>query len=661
MQQSSRQSQLFGLLSIQSESDVRPKAKLDAEPNLSNLPSRAEALLFWTKAILFRAKRWLMNRHDQPQHYNPGQPNGQPVRPLDRQPIAAPVIADSVIAESVTALWTSHAAHERNLIAGKIHNLRVAARQIHGIELPAGAVFSFWAQVGKPTASRGYVEGRELRQGCIIPSIGGGLCQLSNALYSAALDAGLPIIERHAHTQTIPDSLAEMGRDATVFWNYVDLRFQAVQPLRIEVVLTAEQLIVRFKDISSTDAQLDTDLMPAKFKAGLQDHSLTESQSYSQQQLIALSRLTLQSNKSCQTCGTTSCFRNVPPPELHRPPVEATAYLLDAYWPEFDAYLRTQVNPGDQIAVPLDGKFWHKPNYAWNINSWHPNQLQGDRATLVTLRRALACRSLPAQGQSRQTTLLHYDKVLADWYAARLSYHTTHLVVMQPLLPFLWQSGVLGGRTFDVLMTRLPFADLHAQLDQAAQQHPDSPTLADFRADAALVVAEQEALQSARQIITPHRAIAQRFLHKVKLLDWHLPQPHLAMAAPGNAILFPASTLGRKGAYELRAVAQALNLSLRVWGRDLEGDAFWDEVNVWPTQGDPLSGVGLVVLPAYVEHCPRLLLRAIAAGIPVIASDACGLEDMPGVVTVPAGDQESLQAAVVQWLTQHPTQHPASV
>ena len=29
-----------------------------------------------------------------------------------------------------------------------------------------------------------------MREGCIIPSVGGGLCQLSNALYGAALDAG---------------------------------------------------------------------------------------------------------------------------------------------------------------------------------------------------------------------------------------------------------------------------------------------------------------------------------------------------------------------------------------------------------------------------------------------------------------------------------------
>jgi hypothetical protein len=32
---------------------------------------------------------------------------------------------------------------------------------------------------------------------------------------------------------------------------------------------------------------------------------------------------------------------------------------------------------------------------------------------------------------------------------------------MQNLLPFLWRDGHLGGRTFDVLMTRLPIAKFH--------------------------------------------------------------------------------------------------------------------------------------------------------------------------------------------------------
>ncbi|UUZ55703.1 VanW family protein [Massilia sp. H-1] len=119
-----------------------------------------------------------------------------------------------------------------------------------------GATFSFWRQVGRATTLRGYVPGRELREGCIVPAIGGGICQLSNALYQAAADAGLEIVERHAHSQVIPGSAAAIGRDATVFWNYVDLRFRSDQPCRIEVALERTQLVVRILEAAAAPADI---------------------------------------------------------------------------------------------------------------------------------------------------------------------------------------------------------------------------------------------------------------------------------------------------------------------------------------------------------------------------------------------------------------------
>ena len=47
-----------------------------------------------------------------------------------------------------------------------------------------------------------------------MPSIGGGLCQLSNAIYDVALRAGLQVVERHRHTQVVPGSLAESLQEA---------------------------------------------------------------------------------------------------------------------------------------------------------------------------------------------------------------------------------------------------------------------------------------------------------------------------------------------------------------------------------------------------------------------------------------------------------------
>ena len=97
------------------------------------------------------------------------------------------------------------------LLAGKVHNLRLAVKKLDGLEISGGEVFSFWKNVGQASRLKGFVVGRELREGCIIPNVGGGLCQISNALYDAALKANFEIVERHAHSQIVEGSLAERG------------------------------------------------------------------------------------------------------------------------------------------------------------------------------------------------------------------------------------------------------------------------------------------------------------------------------------------------------------------------------------------------------------------------------------------------------------------
>ena len=529
-------------------------------------------------------------------------------------------IAGEILAESRSPLWgmsisglaTETIELEQPLIAGKIHNLRIAIRQLNGIEIPAGEIFSFWAQLGQPHRFRGYVKGRELRQGCIVPTIAGGICQLANALYQVALSADLEIVERHRHSTIVPGSSAEIDRDATIFWNYVDLRFRVKQAVRIEAELTSDTLIVRLRGIHVKLPQTATSSPVINFAINEQ-------------------------RASCQSCLAEDCIR-----KLTIPTVAAkfgrTAYLVDEYWAELDRYLQQQRASQDLLLIPLDGKVWRKPNYNWTQSGFARVQ----RETIATLRRSIASRNLPAQGSSRQQILLAQDAKLARRFSQSLTSDVTHLVVMQNLLPDLWQSGSCGGRTFDVLMTRLPIANLQARLTAAHQAYAASPTLGDFRADRALLELEQQALQSARRIITPHREIAALFPDRAVLIDWQLPEittPPL----PGRQILFPSATLGRKGAYELRSIAQELDLELKVLQPCLEGENFWAGVKVESTDSLSLDGVGLVVLPAHVEHQPRFLLRAIACGIPVIATDACGLGEMAGVRTIPVGDVAALR------------------
>ena len=241
-----------------------------------------------------------------------------------------------------------------------------------------------------------------------------------------------------------------------------------------------------------------------------------------------------------------------------------------------------------------------------------------------------------------------YEK-LAGSYARHLKYDVLHVVVQQNLLPFLWRSGYLGGRTFDVLMTALPMKALQRTLDAAAKLHPESTTLGDFRAEPRLVEAEAEALQHARKVITPNTFIASLFPERAELIQWKLPQT-AHRSGPRNvkpAIVFPSSTVGRRGCYELRDAIRDIDIKLLTMGPYIEGANFWEGFDAEPADDDWLTRADLVILPAHVEHRPRRLLAAAAHGIPVIATRNCGVDNVDGIETIDPGDPDVLRSAIV--------------
>jgi len=82
----------------------------------------------------------------------------------------------------------------------ELHHLALAAAALDGVEVRPRETVSFWYLVGEPRAARGFEDGMELRSGCIVPTPGGGLCQIAGALFALALRAGLTVVEHHAHS-----------------------------------------------------------------------------------------------------------------------------------------------------------------------------------------------------------------------------------------------------------------------------------------------------------------------------------------------------------------------------------------------------------------------------------------------------------------------------
>lgn len=129
----------------------------------------------------------------------------------------------------------------------KITNLTIATSEIDGIIIKPGEIFSFWKLVGKTTKEKGYIEGMQLAMGEVKTGIGGGICQLANLLFWMALHTPLEVIERHHHSfDPFPDSgrILPFGSGASVFYNYVDLRFYnpTSYTFQIKVWLTDKHL-----------------------------------------------------------------------------------------------------------------------------------------------------------------------------------------------------------------------------------------------------------------------------------------------------------------------------------------------------------------------------------------------------------------------------------
>ncbi len=532
-----------------------------------------------------------------------------------------------LLASSRTPLWSTDAGPEWVLEAGKVENLRRAIRSMHGIEVGPGQVLSFWRQVGPPWESRGFVEGREIREGCIVPAIAGGLCQLSNALYDAARRGGLELVERHAHSRIVPGSAAAAGRDATVMWNYVDLRVRSDHAFRVEVELGPEALVLRLRGYAGQAGRRASAPARPVIEPGTPLRVVGQAAA-----------------RSCFSCGETDCHRMRPPPLLER---GHRAWLVDGVWPEHDAWLAAERDPADVLMLPIDGRRFRRERYAWSSNGFAAvQQVPG-----LALVRAVESRRLAAQGAARQRALLRHEAQLAEAMAKRLPASATYVVVAQTLLPHLWRMGALGGRRFDVLMTRPPLHLLHEALDRAHRLHPESRTLADFRADPAELELERAALAAAERLVTPHAGLARALGDRAVRLGWaRPPRTPACVVDPRRSgpprVWFPTSTLGRKGAYELREALRGLDVELVLGGPVLEARDFWDR----PTRQGELGDADLVVSPAHVETSPRRLLAALARCVPVIASEACGLEPEPGLTVVPTGDALALREAIEVWL-----------
>jgi len=106
----------------------------------------------------------------------------------------------------------------------RIVNYTVGSSKFNGVLIKPGENFSFNKALGNVDASTGYLPELVILENKTVPEYGGGLCQVSSTAFRAALNAGLPINERHWHAYPV-GYYKPYGVDATIYLPSPDLKF----------------------------------------------------------------------------------------------------------------------------------------------------------------------------------------------------------------------------------------------------------------------------------------------------------------------------------------------------------------------------------------------------------------------------------------------------
>lgn len=169
----------------------------------------------------FEVSAALINRALDPKHWvaQGAQFDPQYNQKLE-QTVTQPFLRDRGIKEVLAVGVSDYAGSTRR----RLVNMKASIAQLDGYIIPQGETFSFNQVLGEVTEEKGYVWARVLRNSKNAWGLGGGVCQVSTNVFRAALNAGLEITDRRAHSIAI-DKYAPTGLDATIFIGYQDLQF----------------------------------------------------------------------------------------------------------------------------------------------------------------------------------------------------------------------------------------------------------------------------------------------------------------------------------------------------------------------------------------------------------------------------------------------------
>jgi vancomycin resistance protein YoaR len=144
-------------------------------------------------------------------------------------------------------------------IPSRIYNIGHAAAKFNSILVAPNETFSFDKILGDVSALTGYKQAYIIQNGRTVLGDGGGVCQVSTTLFRAVLNAGLPVIERRAHSYRVGyyEQGSPPGIDATVYYPTTDFKFKNDTPgyLLIQTIFDAKSASLIFEIYGTSDGR----------------------------------------------------------------------------------------------------------------------------------------------------------------------------------------------------------------------------------------------------------------------------------------------------------------------------------------------------------------------------------------------------------------------
>jgi len=147
---------------------------------------------------------------------------------------------NEVLGEASTNYSTGSSNANRNT------NLEIATNFLNGIILLPGEQFSFNQLLGDTTAAKGYKPAAGYSAQGVVPTYGGGVCQVSTTLYNAVINSvALSVKERWNHSYTV--DYVPRGLDCMINYNTNDFKFVNNSKYPIKIVGTCSKGKLSYK------------------------------------------------------------------------------------------------------------------------------------------------------------------------------------------------------------------------------------------------------------------------------------------------------------------------------------------------------------------------------------------------------------------------------